>query len=58
MTDATAKEVLAQAGVAVGDVITEDAAKRIQKAAASLDEHIVVEFQKEKKGLVITILTR
>ena len=58
VTDATAKEVLAQAGVAVGDVITEEAAGRIQKAAAALDEHIAVEFQKEKKGLVITILTR
>jgi TonB family protein len=58
VTDATAKEVLVQADVAVGDVITEAAARRIQKAAAALDEHIVVEFQKEKKGLVITILTR
>ena len=58
VTDATSKEVLAQAGVSVGDVITEDAAKRLQKAAAALDEHIVVEFRKEKKGLVITILTR
>lgn len=58
VTDATAKEVLAQAGIAVGDVITEDAAKRIQKAAAALDEHIVVEFRTEKKGLVMTIRTR
>jgi len=58
VTDATSKEVLAQAGVAVGDAITEDVAKRIQKAAADLDEHIVVEFQREKKGLVITLLTR
>jgi TonB family protein len=58
VTDATSKEVLAQAGVAVGDVITEDAARRIEKAAAGLDEHIVVEFHKEKKGLVVTILTR
>ena len=58
VTDATSREVLAQAGVAVGDAITEDAAQRIQKAAAVVDEHIVVEFQKEKKGLVITMLTR
>ena len=58
VTDATAKEVLAQAGVAIGDAITEDAAKRIQRAAASLDEHIVMRFQKEKKGLVITLMTR
>lgn len=58
VTGATSTAVLAQAGVAIGDAITEDVAKRIQKAAADLDEHIVVEFQKEKKGLVITMLTR
>jgi hypothetical protein len=58
VTDATANDVLVQAGVAVGDVITEDAAKRLQKAAAAADEHIVVKFQKETKGLVITIMTR
>jgi TonB family protein len=53
-----AKELLQQAGVAVGDTITEDTAKRVQKIAASLDEHFRVEFHKEKGGVVMTMLAR
>ena len=54
----TARELLAQAGVAVGDVITEETAKRILEIARAMDEHISVEFRKEEGGLILTILTR
>jgi hypothetical protein len=51
-------EVLAQAGVAVGDAIGEDAAKRITKAATTLDEHVHVQFGNDKDGVVLRLLTR
>jgi TonB family protein len=56
--EAAAKEVLAQAGVKVGDVMTVEAAKRIREAALAMDEHFRVDFQVETRGLVVTILTR
>jgi hypothetical protein len=59
VSDATARALLAEAGVAVGDSISEDTAKRIQLVAVAMDEHFRVEFQKDRKGeLVITILAR
>ena len=58
VSNETAKELLAQAGIAVGDAITEETAKRIVDLAREMDEHISVEFQKEKGGLILTILTR
>ena len=59
VSEATARELFAQAGVAVGDSITEDTAKRIQKVASAMDEHFRVEFQKDDKGgLIVTILAR
>ena len=45
VSKATVAEVLAQAGVAVGDVITEEMEKRIQKIARDMDEHFEVEFR-------------
>lgn len=54
----TARALLAQAGVAVGDAITEETAKRILEVARAMDEHISVEFRKEEGGLILTILTR
>ena len=54
----TAKEVMNQAGVSVGDRITEETAKRIAQVAATMDEHFQVEYQKDKGGIVMTILTR
>ena len=58
VSDAIATELLAQAGVAIGDVISEDTAKHIRQIATTMDEHFSVEFQKEKIGLVMTLLTR
>jgi TonB family protein len=59
VSEATAKELLAQAGVAVGDLITEETAKRIGQAAAAMDEHFRVEFGGDGKGgIVLTLLTR
>jgi TonB family protein len=54
----TAKEVLNQAGVSVGDQITDETAKRIRQVAAAMDEHFRVEYEKGKGGIVMTILTR
>jgi TonB family protein len=53
----TAKELLAQAGVAVGDTITEAAVKRIKQAAAAMDEHLTVRFHQDRKagGLVLMV---
>ena len=58
VSEATALELLAQAGVAIGDVISEDTAKQIRQIAIAMDEHFRVEFQKEKGGVVLTVLTR
>ena len=54
----TAKEVMNQAGVSVGDQITEETAKRIAQVAATMDEHVRVEYEKVRGGIVMTILTR
>ena len=52
------KEVLQQAGVAIGDTITDETAKRLQKSIGSIDEHFRVEFHKERNGVVMMLLTR
>jgi len=54
----TAKEVMNQAGVSVGDQITEETAKRIAQVAATMDEHVRVEYEKARGGIVMTILTK
>jgi len=54
----TATEVLNQAGVSVGDQITEETAKRIAQVAVTMDEHVRVEYEKARGGIVMTILTR
>ena len=58
--DAAAREVLAQAGVAIGDAMTEDTAKRIRRAAEAMDEHFEVTFRQDKVrgGVILTILAR
>ena len=58
VSEATAKELLAQAGIAVGDAITGEMAKRIREIALAMDEHFRVEFQKERGGLVLTVVAR
>ena len=55
---ATVRELMEQAGLAIGDVVTVDSAKRMQEAARALDEHLEVEFRKEKSGIVVTVLAR
>lgn len=58
ISDATLKDLLVQAGLAIGDPITEEAAKRLAQTAKAMDEHFRVEFGKTKDGLIATILTR
>jgi TonB family protein len=53
--EATAMEILAGAGVAVGDVITEDTAKRISKVARAMDEHFGVKLQRTEKDGGVTL---
>ena len=54
----TVKEVMNQAGVSVGDQITEETAKRIAQVAATMDEHVRVDYEKARGGIVMTILTK
>jgi TonB family protein len=56
--DAAARELLAKAGIKVGDVVTAETAKRMRQVALEMDEHFRVEFKLEQQGLVVTILTR
>jgi hypothetical protein len=51
-------EVLAQAGVAIGDAITKETAERIEQAAQSMDGHFRVEFENGGGGLIVLILAR
>ena len=53
-----AKDVLSQAGVAIGDTINKEAIERLRQAAASIDPHFRVEFEKTPNGIVLTLLTR
>jgi TonB family protein len=53
-----AKQLVAQAGVTVGDLVTEESLKRIQKFVATADEHLRVEYKKGPGGLYLMILTR
>jgi len=56
---AMAQEVLARAGVKVGDPITEDTARRIREIASSVDEHFQVSFDSDGRGrMVMVLLTR
>ena len=58
--EATAREVLAQAGVAIGDWLTDDSVKRIQRAAVAMDEHLLVRFHPDRKtdNIVVMITLR
>ena len=58
-TESTVSEILAQAHVEVGDVVTEDSLKRLQEIASKEDEHIRVESGHDAGGgLVLTFITR
>jgi bla regulator protein blaR1 len=56
--ESTAKDILAQAGVSIGDILTRETARRLQVVALGMDEHFRVEFAKERNGVIVTILTR
>jgi TonB family protein len=58
VSEATASDVLAQAGIAIGDAMTEEAAKRLSAAARTIDAHLHVEFERTTEGLIVTILPR
>jgi TonB family protein len=53
-----AKEVLAHAGIAVGDTLNKESIARLREAARVIDEHLVVEMEKTSNGLVLTLLAR
>jgi D-alanyl-D-alanine endopeptidase (penicillin-binding protein 7) len=58
VSEATARELLAQAGVAIGNPLSKDAARRIRVIAVAMDEHFLVSFHKDREGgLVLTIST-
>jgi TonB family protein len=50
--------IMQQAGVSVGDMITEEALKRIRDAAMSADEHIRVRFENDRRsgGLILILI--
>jgi len=53
----TRQMLLSQAGVHLGDTITEDTARRLRAVAAQVDSRIRVEFQSDGKGgIVLSIL--
>ena len=54
----TVREVLSQAGVAVGDTITRESAKRIAQVTQSMDEHFRVEYRKADDGVVLMLLAK
>ena len=57
VTSETMKELVSRAGIRVGDPVTEDAAKRLQEIATSLDEHLRVSFRGDgKNGLIISVI--
>jgi TonB family protein len=53
VADATRKSLLSQIGIQLGDLITEDIARRIRATAAQVDPHIRVEFESDGKGGIV-----
>jgi bla regulator protein blaR1 len=57
VTDQTVKEIVARAGIQLGDTLDKDTAKRIFEAAFATDEHIRVGFHSDGKGgMVLTLI--
>jgi TonB family protein len=57
VTRETVSELVARAGISIGDQITEDTAKRISEIAATIDEHLRVSFREDGKGgVILTVL--
>jgi hypothetical protein len=59
VSEGWAAEILSKTGLAIGDTISEEQLKRIRAAAASVDEHVRVEFGRDDRGgVVLTFITR
>jgi TonB family protein len=58
VSEATAMAVLAQAGLAVGDVITREAEERLQKIARDMDEHFELALRGNEDAGLLTIIIR
>jgi TonB family protein len=56
VSQAVASELLARAGVKIGDPITEDTARRIRETAASVDEHFHASFAADGKGGIVLVI--
>jgi TonB family protein len=51
------QDLIARAGISVGDTITEDTMKRVREIAATLDEHLRVDFHANgKNGVVMNVI--
>jgi len=49
------KQVMSRTGLTIGDVVTEQAAKRLREAAQSIDEHLHVRFDSDGKGGLVIV---
>ena len=57
LTETTRQEVIARAGIHVGDAFTDELVKRVFEAAGAVDEHINVRIRNNGRGgMVITLI--
>jgi len=51
------KDVMTRVGLTIGDPVTDQTAKRFRDAAATVDEHLRVNFVNDGKGgLIVTVV--
>lgn len=53
---AMVEEIRTRAGISIGDLVNEAAAKRIKEAAVSIDEHLRVSFMRDKEGGFVLLI--
>jgi TonB family protein len=58
VSEETAKDVMNQAGLSIGDPVTAETLERIAGAARTMDEHLHVEYKKAEGGIVLMIVAR
>jgi TonB family protein len=58
VSESMAREVLAHSSLAIGDPISKESIERLREAAHAVDEHVRVEVEKTREGLVVTLLAR
>ena len=58
VSESMAREVLAHSSLAIGDPIGKESIERLREAAHAVDEHVRVEVEKTREGLVVTLLAR